>query len=417
MNNYIDYCNLKNININTKSLEIVKKDDFYIIYNNGVQFLTPKGYPYKHKLERVIAMVCTEMMRQSSTTNHHFSFQTLFGFQRDCVESSNDFFINKWKKIIDNDPFVRLKIYGKSGITPFPPDHELFNFSFIIISMLVRSINELINKTIRDYIVADSDSHPFLELLCRVYHELTPEQKAVVQAISEVHRSGIVLPLTVVTGLISPTEYVNGILALQIQEEKYSTILFSEINQCMDYLACFAHSNALLKPLSLVIAEGESEILEFKSTLRWDIRAGKTNQAVERVSLKTIAAFLNSRGGTLLIGIRDDGSIEGIETDKFVNEDKFLLHLWTLIRTCLGREVSPFISTSLEKIGEKTICMVTCVKNNRPVFLRQPGFPEEFYIRVGPASNAMDISEALKYISDWFPLGKDTTNAENKNLD
>jgi hypothetical protein len=39
------------------------------------------------------------------------------------------------------------------------------------------------------------------------------------------------------------------------------------------------------------------------------------------------------------------------------------------------------------------------------VFLRQPGFNEEFYIRVGPSSNAMDISEALKYIADHFPAG------------
>ncbi len=136
--------------------------------------------------------------------------------------------------------------------------------------------------------------------------------------------------------------------------------------------------------------------------MRWDLRAGKTNQAVERACLKTIAAFLNTSGGTLIIGVRDDASIEGIESDRFPNEDKFLLHLWTLIRTCLGRDVSPYILTRLEKIEEKTVCTVRCSRGNRPVFLRQPGFNEEFYIRVGPGSAAMDISEALKYIADHF---------------
>ncbi len=145
-----------------------------------------------------------------------------------------------------------------------------------------------------------------------------------------------------------------------------------------------------------------STATEFKSTLRWDIRAGKTNQAIEHAALKTIAAFLNSDGGNLLIGVRDDGSIEGIETDKFVNEDKFLLHLWTLIRTCMGRDVSPYVRTILEKQGDKTVCLVRCRPCNRPVFLRQAGFNEEFFIRVGPSSNALDISEALKYMTDRF---------------
>jgi predicted HTH transcriptional regulator len=132
------------------------------------------------------------------------------------------------------------------------------------------------------------------------------------------------------------------------------------------------------------------------------IRAGKTNPAIEHACLKTISAFLNSSGGTLVIGVRDDGSIEGVESDKFSNDDKFLLHLWTLVRTCLGRDFTPFILTRLEKADEKTVCIVSCMPSNRPVFLRQPGYPEEIYIRMGPSSNAMDISEALKYINNHF---------------
>jgi hypothetical protein len=36
------------------------------------------------------------------------------------------------------------------------------------------------------------------------------------------------------------------------------------------------------------------------------------------------------------------------------------------------------------------------------VFLRQPGFDEEMFIRMGPSSNALDISEALRYIGNHF---------------
>ncbi|MEI7983896.1 MAG: ATP-binding protein, partial [Bacteroidota bacterium] len=73
-------------------------------------------------------------------------------------------------------------------------------------------------------------------------------------------------------------------------------------------------------------------------------------------------------------------------------------------RTCLGRDVSPYLRSSLEKTENRTVCIVRCTPCNRPVFLRQPGFNEEFYIRVGPGSTALDVSEALKYVADRFPL-------------
>ena len=106
-----------------------------------------------------------------------------------------------------------------------------------------------------------------------------------------------------------------------------------------------------------------------------------------------------------MIGVRDDGSIEGLESDNLKTDDRWLLHLWTLIRTSFGKDVTPNIHTQLEKIDGKTICLVRCSQSSRPVFLKQRGFEEEFYIRIGPGSAAMVVSEALKYIADHFPAG------------
>ena len=64
-----------------------------------------------------------------------------------------------------------------------------------------------------------------------------------------------------------------------------------------------------------LIKRGESKTLEFKSTLRWNLKEDRKDQAVTRAVLKTIAAFLNTEGGDLLIGVADDGSIVGIEQD------------------------------------------------------------------------------------------------------
>lgn len=199
-----------------------------------------------------------------------------------------------------------------------------------------------------------------------------------------------------------PVEYVKGLISIKLRfKEQYSETL-TEVAGVQAYLGLIMQKQAHGKTTLALIKEGEGDATEFKSTLRWDIQAGKTNPAIERACLKTVSAFLNTKGGNLLIGVRDDGSIEGIETDIFANEDKFLLHLWTLIRNCIGKNFSHYFRTRLEKIDEKTICIVNCLPSNMPVFLRQPGFDEEMYIRVGPSSNALDISEALKYIDDHF---------------
>ena len=60
---------------------------------------------------------------------------------------------------------------------------------------------------------------------------------------------------------------------------------------------------AALRTVDEVIANDEDFTVEFKSTARWDIREGKPNKAMEDAVVKTIAGFLNTDGGTLLIGV------------------------------------------------------------------------------------------------------------------
>jgi len=396
------YCQIPEQDEKSGHLEIIKRDDGFIIFIDDHPLLTRKKGEFYHSNERVLQMVITGIMFPGNSLGSVISAKNLFGFQYDIVGKESVQTLDVLVPVVENDPFVKLKTIGKTGIAPLSPTNSLFNFSFITLASLVRSINELVNKSLQEQILEESDRHPFVDLIWRSIGHLANEQQTVLQALADIHGAGVVLPLGLITGLICPTEYVNGLIALQLQPDHHHASLIHDAVLALDYIASFNSGSNHGKPLQQLIRDGESESLEFKSTLRWDIRAGKTNQAVERACLKTISAFLNTHGGILLIGVRDDGSIEGIESDKFVNEDKFLLHLWTLIRTCLGRDVTPSIQTSLGKMEEKTVCIVRCGKHKRPVFLRQPGFPEEFFIRLGPASNAMDISEALKYIADHF---------------
>ncbi len=107
------------------------------------------------------------------------------------------------------------------------------------------------------------------------------------------------------------------------------------------------------------------------------------------------------------MGVEDDGRITGIEKDGFDNDDRFLLHLWNLIKSSIGQEATPFIKTGLGKINGKTVCKVECRPSRRPVYLSQKGFDEAFYIRTGPGSSSLSISETMNYIAEHFDRNDD----------
>lgn len=83
------------------------------------------------------------------------------------------------------------------------------------------------------------------------------------------------------------------------------------------WLEGLAETHPVAEGISLedMIAEGENEEVEFKQTLRWDIKQGNVNKELEGVIMKTIAAFANALGGTLLIGVADNGGISGLDND------------------------------------------------------------------------------------------------------
>jgi hypothetical protein len=384
-------------------LDVIKIDQEYQIFQGNQPLLTPNGHFFAHSSERFIRSMITDLILRKVVNCSGIPSSALFSFKTDMLDSGKDPFTSELDAILDADLLVRLKASGKSAFQSFKPDEPLFNFSFITLSGLIIELNSLTAKLMGEISIDESNANPFTDLIRLYYSNLNPWKKTAVQVLSCMHNAGIVLPMAMVSGQSSVADYVKGLISLKICRADQYQEIYSEASDVRNFLDGLNETRVAGPQLQPVIQAGEGDTIEFKSTLRWDIRAGKTNQAIERACLKSISAFLNSKGGVLLIGVRDDGSIEGIETDKFVNEDKFLLHLWTLIRTCLGRDFSPYIRTILEKVEDKTVCLIDCQPSVRPVFLRQPGFDEEMFIRIGPSSNALDISEALQYIRERFP--------------
>src|SRR5687768_8501044 len=101
---------------------------------------------------------------------------------------------------------------------------------------------------------------------------------------------------------------------------------------------------------------------------------------MEHSVLKTIVAFLNSEGGTLLVGVEDNGNVLGVEIDNFPNDDKLLVHFGNLVKDKIGKHYTDQIHWELKKLTGMKILRVDCKPSSSPVFLRIDG-KEEFYIR------------------------------------
>ncbi len=156
--------------------------------------------------------------------------------------------------------------------------------------------------------------------------------------------------------------------------EKRRQILAKNLNEFLEKIT--ATENTVL-PVSLedLIAEGESDELEFKSTLRWDVKEGTINKKLEDVIMKTVAAFANAQGGTLLIGVTDDGEVLGLDLDYHslgtADRDKFELHFRNLLNQSLGTGfVTSKVKIVFHVVGEKEVCQVKTEPAMEPMILK-----------------------------------------------
>lgn len=158
----------------------------------------------------------------------------------------------------------------------------------------------------------------------------------------------------------------------------------------------------LSEELPLLIARGEGEHLEFKTSLRWDVREQRASRVLEQVVVKTIAGFLNHAGGTLLIGVEDSGNIVGIEPDfqtlKHANRDGFERALMDAIKNGLGGNACPLTHCRFHDVGEKTVCRVIIEKSLQPVYYLD-GRVARFLLRAGNSTRELDVREAQAYLS------------------
>lgn len=173
----------------------------------------------------------------------------------------------------------------------------------------------------------------------------------------------------------------------------------------------FVSSQNTDKHASELIHLGENKHLEFKSSFRYDYQLNVVNKELEGVIAKSIAAFSNASGGTLLIGVDDDGNILGLEKDINTLKRKDIDFFENTLRAFLNNTFSvSFVTQNLEikfpVIDQKAICRINIKAGNDPVFVeiaKNSHKSERFYLRSGNTSQEItSLSEINNYVKDRF---------------
>jgi predicted HTH transcriptional regulator len=154
-----------------------------------------------------------------------------------------------------------------------------------------------------------------------------------------------------------------------------------------------------------LITNGEGQFVEFKSSILWDYHQEKMNKNLSIPIIKNVAAFMNTAGGTLLVGIDDDGQVLGLDADfgvmKKPNTDGFELIFNNAFSQMIGTEFRHFIQLSFPQIEGKTVCLIAVQPSISPIYFRQRD-REDFYIRAGNASQPLPVSKVTTYIQNRF---------------
>lgn len=184
----------------------------------------------------------------------------------------------------------------------------------------------------------------------------------------------------------------------QISLNPQNTDTANKIDQMLEI------SNSLSEgqKLKSLILNGESKKLEFKQTFQYCVKQKIREDKVEISSLKTLVGFLNSEGGTLLIGVDDNGCILGIdeELEKFHNNsfDKYLLNLKNKIKSKMGLSTLMFIDMSIKEVDNRCVLQLDCLPSDEEVFLDK----KDFYVRTSPSTDKLEGRDFSTYVKNRF---------------
>ncbi len=153
-----------------------------------------------------------------------------------------------------------------------------------------------------------------------------------------------------------------------------------------------------------IVKADEGQELEYKSTFRIAIQgenAGNKDKFVLKASLKTVAAFLNSGGGILAIGIDDNKNVLGLKADlKEAREslDTFQQLIATMLNNHIGPEFAPTYEIRFHEHEQKQVCVIDVKERGpKPAYL-DIDKGKEFFVRTSNKTERLTGDSIQTYI-------------------
>jgi hypothetical protein len=158
--------------------------------------------------------------------------------------------------------------------------------------------------------------------------------------------------------------------------------------------------------LESLLEAGEGERLEFKETARVNIHTGNVDDKIVQSAVKTVAAFMNSHGGTLVIGVKDaTREVMGLDRDLATlgksDVDGYELFFRQLLNNAVGAEHSARVSVAFPAEDGKMACVVLVPRSPRPVYVRDAD-DRHLYVRDGNSTRKLNAEEAVRYVVEHF---------------
>jgi type I restriction enzyme, R subunit len=164
---------------------------------------------------------------------------------------------------------------------------------------------------------------------------------------------------------------------------------------------------AALRTVGEILANDEDFTVEFKSTARWDLREAKPNKALEDAVVKTVAGFLNTDGGTLLIGVDNSGAVLGLDHDydrvQPKNGDGFVNWLTTHLINALGHPPVTRVRARIVVHDGKQVCRVDVARHSQPVWAKTSKAERVLFARFNNSTRAVPADEADAFVSLRWP--------------
>jgi hypothetical protein len=426
--------------VDPADLEIAPMENQLVLQVNGQPIALPSGKPLLHSRSSLLEHIREEFsgfgflyLDKSNRVvkPNMISSYALLATQRQLEAASDHVFVTQFGKWLLLDPLLRscagpeeddqitrwqpvLTYLAESGL-------QMPSFPQIPIECdetddTMSVLRKLTEPMLGDGPKRDEYEKLVLQFLTAVetdFSRLGLEEQTVIFFLNRGHGYTL-LPMMLATEKCTASQYANAVMAAEcllvtafpdVNDKAHSELArnYREDAQIAVNFLQYARS-----PWLKDIAKGENETREFKSTLRFDLKTNQPNPELEHAVLKNIAAFLNTKGGTIFVGVGDHGEVVGIELDDFPNNDKWSLHLVNRISQQLGAHFIPYCQIDFDTLVRHSVCRIMVQPSPWPAFfdetkLKKKGETQAFYIRGGPSAQKLDAAEIESYMVKRFP--------------